>query len=211
MADEVRSRAFEPFYTTKGLGKGTGLGLSMVYGFAKQCGGVAVIDSQLGHGSTVRLYLPIADASQRERELSEDERLDAGSPSRVLVIDDDDGVRAATVAMVRHFGHEVIEAESGTNGLAQLARDSRFDVMIVDLVMPNMHGMVFATQARALVPRLPAVFVTGYSDTHWLGTESRDQFLKKPFRRVDLADRLRKALGAATAGAAEPRAVDTGD
>jgi PAS domain S-box-containing protein len=203
MTDEVRERAFEPFYTTKGLGKGTGLGLSMVYGFAKQSGGIATIESALGRGSVVRLYLPVAPALPAG-DASEEGSLDAGPPSRVLVVDDDDEVRAAAVAMVSHLGHEAVAAASGADALKLLAHDRGFDVMIVDLVMPSMHGTEFATAARALLPQLPVIFMTGYSEVQRIGRAPYDQLLKKPFRRAELAERLRHALGAIAAGDRTP-------
>jgi len=128
MTEEVRSRAFEPFYTTKEIHKGTGLGLSMVYGFARQSGGTVTIDSEIGSGTTVRIYLPRAprrtvDAGKED----ERSRWDAGPSSRILVVDDNSAVRTITATMLRTLGHDAIEAAGGEDGLDLLQHDRRFE------------------------------------------------------------------------------------
>ncbi len=120
----------------------------------------------------------------------------------MLVVDDDDGVRAVTVAMLRHLGHEAVEAESGAAALELLERAPDVDAMIVDLMMPNMHGAVFAVRARAIAPELPALFVTGYAGTQLFANTSSELVLRKPFRRAELAERLRGMLGSAAGAAA---------
>ena len=197
MTDVVRERAFEPFYTTKPTGKGSGLGLSMVYGFARQSGGVATIESRLGAGTTVRLYLPMADATAMRDDRADGEPLDAGRAARLLVVDDDRDVRTIAGAVLRDFGHETVEADSGDAALALLARDRRFDAMLVDLMMPNMHGSVFAMRARSLLPDVPILFMTGYDDAPWPGSATNESVLRKPFRRGELAARLRGMLDTA--------------
>jgi PAS domain S-box-containing protein len=195
MSEQVRSQAFEPFFTTKEPGKGTGLGLSMVYGFAKQSGGTAIIDSEIGRGTAVRIYLPRARAglAQREEEAAQDE-LSAGPPSRVLVVDDNSDVRTAMSTIIRGFGHEVIEAAGGESALETLARDRGFDLLVIDLAMPVMHGVELAEKVRRQLPAVPLLFVTG--DTRAPGGEIGDpQVLRKPFRQADLAERLRDLLG----------------
>jgi len=193
MSEEVRSRAFEPFFTTKGTGKGTGLGLSMVYGFAKQSGGTITIDSELGQGTTFRIYLPRAPHRlQAAEEAGGQSPCYAGPPSRVLVVDDNSAVRTITSVMIRTLGHDVIEAADGQDALDLLERDRQFDLLIVDLAMPNMHGDEFAAKARELVPGVPTLFVTGYAEPGRLRTGG--DILKKPFRRAQLAEKLRYIL-----------------
>src|SRR5205823_4758277 len=132
MSEEVRRRAFEPFFTTKGMGKGTGLGLSMVYGFAKQTGGTITIDSELGQGTTFRIYLPRAPHRSEAAEEAGDQSLyNAGPPSRILVVDDNSAVRTITAVMIRTLGHDVIEAADGEDALDLLERDRQFDLLIV--------------------------------------------------------------------------------
>jgi PAS domain S-box-containing protein len=193
MSEEVRARAFEPFFTTKNMGKGTGLGLSMVYGFAKQTGGTITIDSELGQGTTLRIYLPRAPRrSEAAEEAGNQSLCKAGPPSRILVVDDNSAVRSITAAMIRTLGHDVIEAAGGQDALDLLEKDRQFDLLIVDLAMPNMHGDEFAARAREVVPGVPTLFVTGYAEPGRLRTGG--DVLKKPFRRTQLAEKLRYIL-----------------
>jgi PAS domain S-box-containing protein len=196
MSEEVRQRAFEPFYTTKEPGKGTGLGLSMVYGFAKQSGGTVTIDSESGRGTVVRLYLPRAqpplDAADEDCAPTEAE---CGPPARILVVDDDDDVRGVTATLLRTLGHEASEVASGQDALGLLEHDPRFDLLMVDLLMPKMHGTAFAEEARRLVPGVPVLFITGYNGTSHARKMSDAQYLiKKPFRLAELEEKLRDIL-----------------
>jgi CheY-like chemotaxis protein len=197
MSEEVRARAFEPFFTTKGIGKGTGLGLSMVYGFARQSGGIITIDSELGQGATFRIYLPRAPLRSEVAEEGGDQTMsNAGPPSRILVVDDNSAVRTITAVMIRTLGHDVIEAAGGEDALDLLKEDRQFDLLIVDLAMPNMPGDEFATRARGLVPGVPTLFVTGYAEPGRI--RAQGDVLKKPFRRAQLAEKLRSVLRDAT-------------
>jgi CheY-like chemotaxis protein len=195
MSEEVRNRAFEPFFTTKEAGKGTGLGLSMVYGFAKQSGGTVTIESEIGNGTTFRIYLPRARhrLGGTEEAISQSQR-NAGPPSRILLVDDDSAVRSVTATLVRTLGHEVIESASGAAALDVLARDRQFDLLIVDLAMPNMHGGQFAASAERLTPGVPTLFVTGYTEGHRGCEMTEGHVLKKPFRQAELAKKLRHML-----------------
>ena len=195
MSEEVRNRAFEPFFTTKEAGKGTGLGLSMVYGFARQSGGTITIDSEIGNGTTFRIYLPRARhrLGGTEEAVSQSQR-NAGPPSRILVVDDDSAVRSVIATLVRTFGHEVIESASGAAALDVLAQDRQFDLLIVDLAMPNMHGGQFAASAERLIPGVPTLFVTGYIEGHRGCEMTEGHVLKKPFRQAELAKKLRHML-----------------
>jgi len=194
MSEDVRNRAFEPFFTTKEVHKGTGLGLSMVYGFAQQCRGTVTIDSEIGSGTNVRIYLPRAPHRTADAEAGEGSRWDAGPPSRILVVDDNSAVRAITAIMLRTLGHDVIEAAGGEDALDFLERDRQFDLLIVDLAMPNMHGDEFAAKARELMPDMPILFVTGYAEPGRMGQRTEGGLLKKPFRRAQLAEKLRWIL-----------------
>jgi PAS domain S-box-containing protein len=193
MTEDVRSRAFEPFFTTKEVHKGTGLGLSMVYGFAKQSGGIVTIDSEIDNGTTVRIYLPRAPRRSAGEGDAQQSRRNAGPPSRILIVDDNSAVRTITATMVRTLGHEAVEAVGGQNGLDLLQRDRQFDLLIVDLAMPNMHGDEFAAKARDLILGVPILFVTGYAEPGWV-KHRIDGLLKKPFRVAQLAEKLRLAL-----------------
>ena len=184
MTEEVRRRAFEPFFTTKATHKGTGLGLSMVYGLTQQYGGIVTIDSEIGNGTTVRIYLPRAPRRTADvDEAGEQSRWDAGPPSRILVVDDNSAVRAVTTMMLRTLGHDAIEAAGGQDALTLLEKDRQFDLLIVDLAMPNMHGDEFARKAREITPDVPALFVTGYAEPGPIRQRPEGDILKKPFRR----------------------------
>jgi PAS domain S-box-containing protein len=195
MTEEVRRRAFEPFFTTKEVHKGTGLGLSMVYGFAKHSGGTVTIDSEIGKGSTLRIYLPRAPhRSPGAEDAGAQSRLDAGPPSRILVVDDNSAVRTITAIMLRTLGHGAIEAAGGQEALDLLERDRHFDLLMVDLAMPNMHGDEFAARAQELIPGVPTLFVTGYAEPGQMRQRTQREILKKPFRRARLAEKLRQIL-----------------
>jgi CheY-like chemotaxis protein len=198
MTEEVRSRAFEPFFTTKEIHKGTGLGLSMVYGFAQQSGGTVTIDSEIGSGTTVGIYLRRAPRRTADAgEADERSRWDAGPASRILVVDDNSAVRAITAIMLRTLGHDAIEAAGGEDALDLLNHDRQFDLLIVDLAMPNMHGDEFVAKARELIPSVPVLFVTGYAEPGRMRQGTDGGMLKKPFRRAQLAEKLRWILRSA--------------
>jgi PAS domain S-box-containing protein len=188
MTEEVRTHAFEPFFTTKEVHKGTGLGLSMVYGLARLSGGTVTIDSEIGNGTTVRIFLPRAPRRTADaEEADERSRWDGGPASRILLVDDNSAVRSITAIMLRTLGHNAIEAAGGEDALDLLKHDRRFDLLVVDLSMPNMQGDEFVAKARELIPSLPVLFVTGYAEPGRMRQRPEDSILKKPFRRAQLA------------------------
>jgi PAS domain S-box-containing protein len=195
MSEQVRSQAFEPFFTTKEPGKGTGLGLSMVYGSAKQSGGTVTIDSAVGNGTTIRMYLPRArQFSTTAGEEQGESETGAGPTSRILVVDDDSDVRSVISTLLRTFGHEAVEAESGQAALDLLERDRQFDLLIIDFSMPIMHGVELASRARQRLPGVKTLFVTGDTGSSGDGDMTEAEILKKPFRQTDLAGKLRDLL-----------------
>jgi PAS domain S-box-containing protein len=166
MAPEVRQRAFEPFYTTKGPGAGSGLGLSMVYGFVKQSGGHVQLDSELGHGTTVRLYLPARDDDAEVTEWRAAAPVTrAASGETVLVVEDDQRVRRVSVHRLKELGYAVIEADSGSAALLVLDREEPIDLLFTDVVMPGgMTGIDVAHEARRRRPELKILFTSGYAE-----------------------------------------------
>src|SRR5258706_12140676 len=164
MSDEVIEHAFEPFFTTKPEGRGTGLGLSQVFGFVKQSGGHLKIYSEIGHGTTVRLYLPRAQAGIAD---AEERALPEASPRGtecVLVVEDDPDVRAAVVEMVEDLGYAVEEAANPDAALVVLKRRD-VDLLFTDVVMPGtMKSTELAERARVLQPRIKVLFTSGYSE-----------------------------------------------
>ena len=200
MPAEVAARATEPFFSTKPLGKGTGLGLAQVYGIAQQTGGTLRIQSEPGRGTEVDILIPAADPPA-DAESGEDGAAAAAGPgaarAKVLVIDDDDDVRAFLIASLEGLGHDVVAAESGDEGLARLA-EARPDLALVDYAMPGMHGADVARAARAMLPDLPIVFVTGYAETEQLEAAlgADVPVLRKPFSLADLQAAVEASLTA---------------
>jgi PAS domain S-box-containing protein len=195
MSERVRRQALEPFFTTKEPGKGTGLGLSTVYSFAKQSAGTITIDSELGRGTTVRIYLPRAGHGAASTPDGVDRvEVDAGPPSRILVVDDEAVVRDAISNLIRTFGHEAVEAADGRAALDLLDRDPRFDLIVIDFAMPVMHGAELADLARQRLPEVPMLFVSGDAEASDDGELGNARVLKKPFRQTDLAQALRDLL-----------------
>ena len=201
MSDEIRQKAFEPFFTTKEVGKGSGLGLSQVLGFAKQSGGGVRIDSTPAQGTAVRIFLP---RTQRRRG----EAMPAPaafapidvSNADILIVDDDNGVREVTAAMLRDLGYKVHEAGSGGAALDVLEHAEKIDLMLVDFAMPGMSGADVARQARASRPLMPTLFITGFADRAALAGVSESHIIGKPFHQNELAHKVRVALAEAGVG-----------
>jgi signal transduction histidine kinase len=196
MIAEVASRAFEPFFTTKEIGKGTGLGLSMVYGFAKQSGGSMQIRTSPGHGTTVKLFFPRIDASHGNDAPAADPVAAPAGGETILVVEDDDMVRAYVEKELKELGYHVIVARNGPAALAILRGPEEIHLLFTDVVMPGgMFGPELARQALKLRPKLKILFTSGYSEqpvNSLDGIEAR--ILNKPYRRNNLAAMLRNVL-----------------
>lgn len=200
MTAEVAGRAFEPFFTTKEVGKGTGLGLSMVYGFARQSGGSMEIRSEPGRGTVVRLYFPRVGAPQPDdAALTARMAAPAGSET-ILVVEDDDMVRAYVERQLKELGYRVIVARDGRAALEILRGTEEIQLLFTDVVMPGgMFGTELAREASQLRPGLKILFTSGYSNqpVKALDGLGRDApILNKPYRRNDLASMLRSVLQA---------------
>ena len=166
MPEAVAKRAFEPFYTTKGVGKGTGLGLSQVYGMATRAGGTARIASRPGEGTTIEMILPRctpACIDERTSAFDQDAGDFATMSGTVLLIDDDADVRRELVDALQSFGLTVLEADSGEAGLS-LLDTTKVDLVLVDFAMPGLDGAAVAHLALERQPDLPFIFISGYSD-----------------------------------------------
>jgi CheY-like chemotaxis protein len=199
MAPAVIEHAFEPFFTTKNFGKGSGLGLSMVYGFVTQSRGYVRIHSELGHGTSIELYLPglAADAEIAGAE----PRLNSthvGS-EKILVVEDDDLVLQHVMMLLKSLGYQATSARNGAEALAMLETTVDFELLLTDVVMPGgINGYQLAHEARKLYPALPVLLSSGYTDATISQTGSPHRnfhLLKKPYRRQDLATHIRTALG----------------
>jgi signal transduction histidine kinase/CheY-like chemotaxis protein len=214
MAPEVVERAFDPFYTTKGVGKGTGLGLSQVFGFVKQSGGHVKIYSEIDKGTTVKLYLPRhlgSDVASHSVQSDVRPSLMGNSEVVVLVVEDDEQVRNMTVDALGELNYTVVQASNGTQALEKLLIQPHVDLLFTDIVMPEMSGRQLAEQACDRLPGLKVLYTTGYTRNAVVHNSVLDvgvAFLPKPFTLQQLATKLRDVL--ANQGANRPNHVPAG-
>jgi CheY-like chemotaxis protein len=201
MSPDVLARAFDPFYTTKPVGQGTGLGLSMVYGFARQSSGQVRLYSEIGLGTTVRLYLPRhrgpADIEEEAPRLEQAPRATAGET--VLIVDDEPSVRMLVTDVLEELGYAAIEAADTISGMKVLRSDVRIDLLITDVGLPGgMNGRQMAEAARETRPKLKVLFITGYAENAAIGSgrlEPGMHVLTKPFAMDNLATRIKTIIG----------------
>jgi PAS domain S-box-containing protein len=195
MPEEVLAKAFEPFFTTKDVGKGSGLGLSQVFGLAKQSGGGVSIETEVGKGTSVKVYLPRTRIDAEEEEApSPGAAPRARRGSMVLVVDDDPAVREITSSMLSELGYAVVEASSGAAALHVLELGGEPDLVLMDFAMPGMNGVEAARLARARRPNLPILFVTGYADSTILSEAADEEIVQKPFGEAELAAKVSRLL-----------------
>ncbi len=203
MPPEVLAKAFEPFFTTKGVGRGTGLGLAQVHGFIKQSGGHIKIYSELGHGTTVKMYLPrLYTASGEDSAKPARDDTVAGDPSRnsgivILVVEDEDRVREMSVASLREMGYTVIHASNAAAALKMLEGHPETALLFTDIVMPEMNGRQLAIEALNRRPELKVLYTTGFTRNAIIHNGKLDagvHFIAKPFTYGQLATKLREVL-----------------
>lgn len=200
MAPDVLQRAFDPFYTTKGPGNGTGLGLSQVFGFVKQSGGHIRLQSEVGKGTSVKLYLPRQtgkDAAPVIAPLTANPLPRAVRNEIVLVVEDEDNVRQMAVEALRELGYSVIEASSGRDALQQISAHSHIDLLFTDVVMPEMNGKMVADAVKDRFPGIKVVYTTGYTRNaivHNGVAEPGINLLPKPFTLEQLAVKISEAM-----------------
>ena len=199
MTPEVSARAFDPFFTTKGVGQGTGLGLSQVYGFVKQSGGHVKIYSELGVGTTVKLYLPrlLGDAAVAAAVDATRAPVPGDAGELILVVEDEPGVRVVTVESLRELGYRVIEADGAVAALRLIEAHPDIALLLTDIVMPEVNGARLAEAARALRPGLKVLFTTGYTRNAVVHNGVVDpgvELIGKPFTFAALAAKVRSVL-----------------
>jgi PAS domain S-box-containing protein len=197
MNEETRGHIFEPFFTTKGVGKGTGLGLSTIHGIVEQSGGYIEIDSEVGRGTTFKIYLPrVEDASA---DSGKPEAVSAmGGNETVLVVEDQPEVRGYATAALRAYGYQVIEAASAAEALLVWEREGeRIALILTDVVMPSLSGRELADRLKERRPGIKVLFMSGYTDdtiVHHGVLEKDAEFIQKPFSPGQLAIKVREAL-----------------
>ncbi len=200
MSAEVAARAFDPFFTTKPIGQGTGLGLSMIYGFTRQSNGHVTIDTKLGRGTSVKLYLPRRHgdvAAQHPSAAKGAEPVATGET--VLVVEDEPVVRGVILEMLEEQGYRTLGAIDGPSGLRILRANNRIDLLITDVGLPGMNGRQLADQARETRPDLKVLFITGYAESAGMSDgvlQPGMEMITKPFDLDDLSRRVRAMASA---------------
>jgi CheY-like chemotaxis protein len=193
MDPQTLARAVEPFFSTKGVGKGTGLGLSMVHGLAAQLGGMLDIVSKPGAGTSATIWLPIATEAATQEASEQRALVTAPRRACILLVDDEELVRVATADMLSDLGYQVVQATSGADALRILRGGDAPDVLVTDYLMPGMNGVELVKAAHALVPELPALLISGYSNIV-SGPGTAIPRLAKPFRQANLAEEIAALL-----------------
>jgi CheY-like chemotaxis protein len=202
---ELLERVTEPFFTTKEVGKGTGLGLSMVYGFAKQSGGAIHIDSKVGEGTRVEIWLPRAPEERRSApRQAKKAKMHAMPALRILLVDDHAAVRATTAALLQDMGHNVSECGDGSSAVAAFQKEpGAFDLVITDYAMPLLSGVDVIEKARQLTPGLPGIIITGYAEAQSISRRPKGVLvLTKPFTPEQLGEAIAEVCDASQKAAA---------
>jgi PAS domain S-box-containing protein len=193
----VLPRVFEPFFTTKQAGKGSGLGLAQVFGFAKQLGGGVRIETCIGKGTSVKVFLPRAKVAATDRD--KEVHLTMPGPetkrkSKILVIDDDKSVLRSTIRLLDFLGYTTVPAENAKEALRVIASELEIDLVIADIAMPKMSGVELARVIHARWPAMPVILVTGHGDLDAIREFGESYVLQKPYTESDLADKITSAL-----------------
>ncbi len=202
MSPETVDKAFEPFFTTKETGKGSGLGLSQVYGFIKQSGGHIKIYSELGEGTSIKLYLPRHDVDDAIMPLDEQGSPESGHGETILIVEDDEGVRQYASEILRDLSYQVIEAKDSATALRLLDAGKQFDLLLTDVVLPGKNGRELADEIERRRPGTKIIFMTGYSRNAIVhhGRLDRDtELIVKPLIERVLARKIRQVLDAPVA------------
>ncbi|HTS40662.1 MAG TPA: ATP-binding protein [Xanthobacteraceae bacterium] len=202
MKPEILQRAFEPFFTTKIAGQGTGLGLSQVYGFVKQSGGHVTIDSEVGEGTTVKIYLPRSSHGEPTAEDATEEAVGGHSGETILVVEDDPDVRSYVVEILKELQYEVLATHDGNSALQLLdSTNPRINLLLTDVILPGLNGRELAEQIKKRQPTAKVLFMTGYSRNaivHQGRLDAGVDLIQKPLTQVALATKIRDLLDART-------------
>ena len=198
MSEDTRARIFDPFFTTKEKGKGTGLGLSTVYGIVKQSGGNIWVYSEIGHGTTFKVYLPELATAPQKTEAAAVESLMPGGSETILLVEDEDVVRGLARKILEHAGYHVLEASRGEEAVRLFHQQAQpIDLLLTDVVMPETSGKEVADRLTELLPGLRVLFMSGYTDeaiVHHGVLDSNVEFIQKPFTPAALVRKVRAVL-----------------
>ena len=198
MDKNTQAQAFEPFFTTKGIGEGTGLGLASVYGSVKQSNGFIYLYSELGHGSTFKIYLPSINGTENQQSESLEKPYPLGGTETILLVEDDESLRKLAALILKGYGYIIIEAENGVEA-TKIAKGNHpeIDLLVTDVTMPKMSGRELSERLLRDNPRLKVLFISGYTnhaiDQRGVIDEGLS-FLQKPFSRNSLAKKVREVL-----------------
>jgi len=206
MDAEIMIHLFEPFYTSKATGKGTGLGLSTVYGIVKQSGGEIVVESEPGSGATFHIYLPRIAASTDAAHPARVQAAVRAGTETILLVEDEPGVRQLVREMLLRLGYTILEAGSGAEALRIFERHQGINLLLTDVIMPQMSGRDLAERLRSLQPSLKVLYMSGYTDdmlAHHGVLEPNVFLLPKPFAPDELAAKLREVLDTAATRSAD--------
>ena len=198
MPPQVLEHAFEPFFTTKQSGQGTGLGLSQVYGFVKQSGGHVKIYSEVGHGTTVKMYLPRRDTKAALSSETPSDSAEVGGEETILVVEDDEGVRSYVAEILQELGYHILIAKDGKAALLMIEQpEHHIDLLLTDVVLPGMNGRQVADAVMASRSEIKVLFMTGYSRNAIVHQGRLDRgvaLIQKPLSRKALALKVREVL-----------------
>jgi len=202
ISPENLKHVFDPFFTTKDVGKGTGLGLSMVYGFAKQSKGHIRIDSALGRGTTIKLYLPKCEHASKTSNPFPDTAADTRGSEVILLVEDDKNLRDFVIPLLLELGYQVLEASNGQDALGIIKKASKIDLLFTDIVMPGgLNGLQLGEEAKKIQPELKLLYCSGYAQNADLGETLKDKkihFLGKPYTLRELAKKIRSVFAEST-------------
>jgi two-component system cell cycle sensor histidine kinase/response regulator CckA len=201
MSKEIQSKIFDPFFTTKPVGQGTGLGLATVYGIVKQSGGFITVDSELGRGTSFKIYLPRRKVEPSETvavEAVPAATRDVTGQDTVLLVEDEEAVRSFAARALRMRGYNVLEASGGEEALEIVKSEGdKIDLVITDVVMPNMDGPTMVKHIKELKPELRVIFMSGYAEEAFRRSDQTSEnihFLPKPFGLKQLAAKVKEVL-----------------
>jgi two-component system cell cycle sensor histidine kinase/response regulator CckA len=203
MSKEIQSKIFDPFFTTKPVGQGTGLGLATVYGIVKQSGGFITVDSEVGKGTAFNIYLPrrkLDAADTAPAEIAPTVARDVTGQDTILLVEDEEAVRSFAARALRMRGYNVLEAGGGEEAL-EIVKDgaSKIDLIITDVVMPNMDGPTMVRHVKAMTPDMRVIFMSGYAEEAFRKNDQSSEdihFLPKPFGLKQLAAKVKEVLSA---------------